>query len=58
MNKVLMDIAVGLTSLFIFVILLIGLPAVIDTGYAYLIALVAFILMLLGAGYTVIEKTI
>jgi hypothetical protein len=58
MQKWLTDIAIGLTSLAIFLILLIGLPAIVEPGYAYLIALLIFILTLIGAGYTVIEKTI
>lgn len=58
MQKWLTDIIIGLSSLAIFLILLIGLPAIMDPGYAYLAALLGFICVLLGAGYTVIEKTI
>ncbi|WP_255331520.1 hypothetical protein [Methanocalculus taiwanensis] len=58
MQKWLMDIAIGITSLVIFLVLLIGLPAVMDPGYAFLLALFIFIFMLIGAGYTVIEKAI
>ena len=58
MQKWLTDIAIGITSLAIFLVLLIGLPVIVDPGYAYLIALLTFIFCLLGAGYIVIEKTI
>jgi len=58
MQKWLMDIAIGVISLIIFLVLLIGLPAIMDPGYAYLLALLIFIFMLIGAGSTVIEKSI
>ncbi|MCP1714557.1 hypothetical protein J2T58_000397 [Methanocalculus alkaliphilus] len=58
MQSWLMDIAIGITSLFIFLALLIGLPMIMDPGYAYLAALLCFIFILIGAGYTVIEKAI
>jgi len=58
MQTWLMDIAIGITSLIIFLILLIGLPVIMAPGYAYLSALLVFIFILIGAGYTVIERAI
>lgn len=58
MQKWLMDIAIGVISLLIFLVLLIGLPAIMNPGYAYLLALLIFISILIGAGSTVIEKAI
>jgi len=56
MDARLLDVIIGLIAFFILIVLLGILPMVLVAGYAYLAAILVFILFLSGAGYMVNEK--
>ena len=59
MDPRLLDVLCAIGSFVVFLLLLIGLPYVMGpalAGVAYLVAIVAFILVISGAGYMVNEK--
>jgi hypothetical protein len=60
MDERLLDVIIGCAAFMILIILLALLPAFIDgvigKGTGYLVAILAFILFLSGAGYWVNEK--
>ena len=58
MDERLLDVIIGLAAFLILVVLLAVLPMAMAqmTGYAYLMAILVFILFLSGAGYMVNEK--
>ena len=51
-----MDIVSAVVSFLIFITLLIILPALMNPGIAYIIAIVAFIAVISGAGYMINTK--
>ena len=51
-----MDIVSAVGSFLIFITLLILLPGLMDPGIAYIIAIVAFIAVISGAGYMINKK--
>jgi hypothetical protein len=56
MDARLLDVVLGLIAFFILIVLLGILPMIMVAGYAYLAAILVFILFLSGAGYMVNEK--
>ena len=58
MDERLLDVIIGLAAFLILVVLLAVLPIAMAPirGYAYLVAIIVFILFLAGAGYLVNEK--
>jgi len=56
MDARLLDVIIGLIAFFILVLLLALLPMVMTAGFAYLAAVIIFILFLSGAGYLVNDK--
>ena len=56
MDARLMDIVSAVGSFLIFITLLILLPGLMDPGIAYIIAIVAFIAVISGAGYMINKK--
>lgn len=58
MDERLLDVIIGFAAFLILVVLLAVLPMALApmTGYAYLAAIIVFILFLSGAGYLVNEK--
>jgi len=56
MDARLMDIISALASFIVFIALLIILPGLMDPGIAYIIAIVAFIAVISGAGYMINKK--
>ncbi len=50
------DIAAAAVSFVVFVALLLALPAVLEPGIAYLIAVFGFIIVMSVAGYFTIER--
>jgi len=58
MDERLLDVIIGLAAFLILVVLLAVLPLVMApmTGYAYILAIIIFILFLSGAGYLVNGK--
>jgi len=58
MDERLLDVIIGFAAFFLLVMLLAVLPMAMApmTGYAYLVAIIVFILFLSGAGYLVNEK--
>jgi hypothetical protein len=56
MDARLMDIVSAVVSFLIFITLLIILPALMNPGIAYIIAIVAFIAVISGAGYMINTK--
>jgi hypothetical protein len=58
MDERLLDVIIGFAAFLILVVLLAVLPIALApmTGYAYLVAIIVFIIFLSGAGYLVNEK--
>lgn len=56
MDARLLDVVIGLIAFVILVVLLAILPMVLPAAFAYLAALVGFMVFLSGAGYLVNEK--
>lgn len=58
MDERLLDVIIGFAAFLILVVLLAVLPMAMAqmTGYAYILAILVFILFLSGAGYFVNEK--
>jgi hypothetical protein len=57
MDARILDVLTGAASLLVFIVLLIALPKVMDnTGIAYIVALVLFLITMSGAGYVINEK--
>jgi hypothetical protein len=58
MDERLLDVIIGFAAFLILIVLLAVLPMVMApmTGYAYLFAIICFILFLSGAGYWVNEQ--
>ena len=59
MNARMLDVATGITSLVIFVIVLIALPALPlpgGKGIAYVLAIAVYIALMSGAGFLIREK--
>lgn len=50
------DVAAAAVSFLVFIALLLALPAVLNPGIAYLLAIVGFIVVMSTAGYFTIEK--
>jgi hypothetical protein len=58
MDARLLDVIIGLSGFFILVVMLAILPMVMVSGFAYLAAIVIFVIFLSGAGYLVNEKIV
>ena len=60
MDARILDVLTGVTSLLIFIGLLVALPGLIpgNVGLAYIIALALFLVTMSGAGYIINEKII
>jgi hypothetical protein len=59
MNARMLDVATGVTSLMVFLILLMALPALPlpgGKGMAYVLAIVVYIALMSGAGFLIREK--
>jgi hypothetical protein len=59
MNARMLDVATGITSLMVFLIMLIVLPALPlpgGRGMAYVLAIVVYIALMSGAGFLIREK--
>lgn len=57
MDARILDVLTGAGSLLIFIVLLIALPQYMgNTGIAYIVALVLFLVTMSGAGYIINEK--
>jgi hypothetical protein len=59
MNARMLDVATGITSLIIFLIMLIALPMLPlpgGRGMAYVLAIVVYIALMSGAGFLIREK--
>lgn len=56
MDARLLDVVIGLIAFAILVVLLALLPLVLPAAFAYLIAIIGFMVFLSGAGYLVNEK--
>jgi len=56
MDARLLDVVIGLGAFIILIVLLAVLPMAIPAAFAYLAAIVIFIVALSGAGYLVNEK--
>jgi hypothetical protein len=56
MDARLLDVVIGVAAFIILCVLLAVLPMVIMPAYAYLAAIIVFILFLSGAGYVVNDK--
>ena len=56
MDARLLDVIIGVIAFLILVALLALLPMVMTAAFAYLAAIIVFILVLSGAGYLVNEK--
>jgi len=56
MDAKLLDVVIGLAAFIILVILLAVLPMALPAAFAYLLAIVGFIVFLSWAGYRVNEK--
>jgi hypothetical protein len=59
MNARMLDVATGITSLLVFLIMLIALPALPlpgGKGMAYVLAIVVYIALMSGAGFLIREK--
>jgi len=56
MHKLLQDVMLGIGSLGLFIVMLIVLPFVMESGVAYLVAIIVFIVTMGGAGYLINVK--
>jgi hypothetical protein len=56
MDARLLDVVIGVAAFLILCVLLAVLPMVMIPAYAYLAAIIVFILFLSGAGYVVNDK--
>jgi archaellum biogenesis protein FlaJ (TadC family) len=58
MDARILDVLTGAASLLVFIVLLIALPGLMpgNTGIAYIVALVLFLVTMSGAGYVINEK--
>ncbi len=59
MNARMLDVATGITSLVIFIIVLVALPALPipgGKGIAYVLAIAVYIALMSGAGFLIREK--
>jgi hypothetical protein len=56
MDPRLLDVIIGLSGFFILIVMLAVLPMIMVAGFAYVAAIVIFIMFLSGAGYLVNEK--
>jgi len=56
MDARLLDVIIGLSGFLILIVLLAVLPMVTTAAFAYLAAIIVFIVFLSGAGYMVNEK--
>jgi hypothetical protein len=59
MNARMLDVATGITSLLVFLVMLIALPALPlpgGRGMAYVLAIVVYIALMSGAGFLIREK--
>ncbi len=56
MDARVLDVIIGVAAFILLIILLAVLPMVMLAAYAYLAAIIVFILFLSGAGYLVNEK--
>jgi len=56
MDPRLLDVIIGLAGFFVLIVMLAVLPQIMVAGFAYIAAIVIFIMFLSGAGYLVNEK--
>ncbi len=56
MHKLLQDVILGIGSLGLFIVMLIVLPLMMESGVAYLVAIIVFIITMGGAGYLINAK--
>ncbi|NLX49876.1 MAG: hypothetical protein GXY82_08420 [Methanospirillum sp.] len=56
MDPRLLDLMIGVIALLFLIVLIVGLPYVLPDGPAYLLAIMAFILLMSGAGYVINQK--
>lgn len=56
MHKLLQDVILGIGSLGLFIVMLIVLPLMMESGVAYLVAIIVFIITMGGAGYLINVK--
>ena len=56
MDTRLLDLLIGVVALLVMILLIVGLPLVLPSGLAYLLALAIFIVLMSVAGYVINEK--
>lgn len=56
MDTRLLDLVIGVVALLVMIVLIVGLPLVLPSGPAYLLAIVIFLVLMSVAGYVINEK--
>jgi 4-hydroxybenzoate polyprenyltransferase len=56
MDPRLLDLVIGVVALLVMIVLIVGLPLVLPSGPAYLLAIVIFLVLMSVAGYVINEK--
>lgn len=56
MDPRLLDLVIGVVALLVMIVLIVGLPLVLPSGPAYLLAIVIFLVLMSFAGYVINEK--
>jgi 4-hydroxybenzoate polyprenyltransferase len=56
MDPRLLDLVIGVVALLVLIVMVVGLPFVLPSGPAYLLAIVIFFLLMTGAGYVINQR--
>lgn len=56
MDPRLLDLVIGVVALLVMIVLIVGLPLVLPSGPAYLLAIVIFLVLMSVAGSVINEK--
>ena len=56
MDTRLLDLLIGVVALLVMIVLIVGLPLILPSGLAYLLAIVIFLVLMSVAGYVINEK--
>ena len=56
MDPRLLDLVIGVVALLVMIVLIVGLPLVLPSGPAYLLAIVIFLVLMSVAEYVINEK--
>jgi 4-hydroxybenzoate polyprenyltransferase len=56
MDTRLLDLVIGVVALLVMIVLIVGLPSLLPSGSAYLLAIVIFLILMSVAGYVINEK--